>query len=148
MRVQDPVKYAEVLLSMVRSGEGYTEDRIRRMFGAYETDIQFPTFIPVHLTYQTAFVDDQGKLEFRDDIYGRDQALVAILNGTERKVADIPIQRKDSTMRRQLLALLWQILSGMGFPNQFFDDSWAVGFWRGRPWLAELRIGEKSLDGG
>jgi hypothetical protein len=28
------------------------------------------------------------------------------------------------------LALLWQILSGMGFPNQFFSDSWVVGFWR------------------
>ena len=75
------------------------------MFGAYETNIQFPTFIPVHLTYQTAFVDDQGKLEFREDIYGRDQALLAILKGTERKVADIPIQRQDSAMRRQLLAM-------------------------------------------
>jgi L,D-transpeptidase YcbB len=68
MRVQDPVKYAEVLLSMVRPGEGYSQDRIRRMFGAYETDIQFPTFISVHLTYQTAFVDDQGKLQYREDI--------------------------------------------------------------------------------
>jgi hypothetical protein len=28
------------------------------------------------------------------------------------------------------LALLWQILSGTGFPNQFFNDSWVVGFWR------------------
>src|SRR5258708_37640193 len=28
------------------------------------------------------------------------------------------------------LALLWQILSGRGFPNQFFNDSWVVGFWR------------------
>ena len=88
------MKYAEVLLSMVRSGEGHTQDRIRRMFGAYETDIQFPTFIPVHLTYQTAFVDEQGKLEFREDIYGRDQALLAILNGTERKVAEIPIENE------------------------------------------------------
>src|SRR5262245_23793216 len=26
------------------------------------------------------------------------------------------------------LALLWQILSGTGFPNQFFCDSWVVGF--------------------
>src|SRR5262249_36231404 len=25
-------------------------------------------------------------------------------------------------------ALLWQILSGTGFPNQFFCDSWVVGF--------------------
>jgi hypothetical protein len=95
MRVQDPVKYAEVLLSMVRPGDGYTQDRIRRMYGAYETDIPFPTFIPVHLTYQTAFVDDQGKLEFREDIYGRDHALLAMLNGAERKVADVPIQHKE-----------------------------------------------------
>jgi L,D-transpeptidase YcbB len=114
MRVQDPVKYAEVLLSMVRPGEGYTQDRIRGMFGAYETDIQFPTFIPVHLTYQTAFVDDQRKLEFREDIYGRDQALLAVLNGPERKVADTPIQRKDSTMRRQLLAMPDNFWGGWG----------------------------------
>src|ERR1700704_3067741 len=28
------------------------------------------------------------------------------------------------------VTLLWQILSGAGFPNQFFNDSWVVGFWR------------------
>jgi murein L,D-transpeptidase YcbB/YkuD len=102
MRVQDPVKYAEVLLSIVRPGEGYTQDRIHRMYGAYQSDIQFPTFIPVHLTYQTAFVDDQGKLEFREDIYGRDRALLAVLNGAERNVADVPIQHKENVTRRQL----------------------------------------------
>ena len=127
MRVQDPVKYAEVLLSMVRPGEGYTQDRIRRMFGAYEADIQFPTFIPVHLTYQTAFVDDQGKLEFREDIYRRDQALLAILNGTERKVADVPIQRKDSTGRRQLLAM----------PDRYWGG-WGRGFAGGSNFFTQL----------
>jgi murein L,D-transpeptidase YcbB/YkuD len=109
MRVQDPVKYAEVLLSIVRPGEGYTQDRIHRMYGAYQSDIQFPTFIPVHLTYQTAFVDDQGKLEFREDIYGRDRALLAILNGAERKVADLPIQH--NVTRRQL-------------PDNHWGDGW------------------------
>ena len=34
---------------------------------------------------------------------------------------------------RDGLALLWQIFSGTGFPNQFFDDSWVVGFLEGRP---------------
>jgi L,D-transpeptidase YcbB len=105
MRVQDPLKYAEVLLSLVRPGEGYTQDRIHAMFGDSEIDIQFPTLIPVHLTYQTAFVDDHGKLEFREDVYGRDQALLAIVKGPERKVADIPIERKDNMTRRQLLAV-------------------------------------------
>ncbi len=117
MRVQDPVKYAEVLLSLVRPGEGYTEERIRRMFGNNEQDIQFPKFLPVHLTYQTAFVDEHGDLQFRDDVYGRDKALLAILKSDERKVADIPIERKENTIRREVLALpdqpsLW---GGHGF---------------------------------
>jgi len=99
------VKYAEVLLSIVRPREGYTEDRIRRMFGNNETDISFPTFIPVHLTYQTAFVDEDGKLQFRDDVYGRDKVLLSILKSDERKVADTPIERKDNTVRRELLAM-------------------------------------------
>ncbi len=105
MRVQDPVKYAEVLLSLVRPGDGYTQDRIRKMFGNNEQDIQFPHFLPVHLTYQTAFVDERGDLQFRDDVYGRDKELLAILKSDERKVADIPIERKENTIRREVLAL-------------------------------------------
>src|SRR5260370_36025750 len=31
-------------------------------------------------------------------------------------------------LARQRLALLWQILSGTGFPDQVFNDSWVVGF--------------------
>ena len=105
MRVQDPVKYAEVLLSVVRPHDNYSQERIRSMFGSNEVDIQFPTLIPVHLTYQTAFVDGDGKLEFRDDVYGRDKELLAILKGDERKVADIPIERRENVVRRELLAM-------------------------------------------
>ncbi len=107
MRVFDPPKYAEVLLSLVRPGDDYTEERIKKMYGTNETDIQFPSFIPVHLTYQTAFVDDAGKIEFREDIYGRDKVLLALLKGTgeERKVADIPIERKENIVKRQILAI-------------------------------------------
>jgi L,D-transpeptidase YcbB len=105
MRVQDPAHYAEVLLSLVRPNDGYTEDRIKRMFGPDETDIQFPTFIPVNLTYQTAFVDDAGKLEFRDDVYGRDKALIAILKGSDRKVADIPVEHREEAGHREAMAI-------------------------------------------
>ncbi len=123
MRVQDPAKYAQVLLSIVRPGDGYTEDRIRKMFGSGEQDIQFPKFLPVHLTYQTAFVDDDGKLEFREDIYGRDKALLAILKGDERKVADIPISRPDSTVRREALAM-----PGGYYGDNFFSRLFGGGF--------------------
>jgi len=119
MRVQDPLHYAEVLLSIVRPHDGYTEERIRKMFGDNELDIQFPTFIPVHLTYQTAFVDNDGKLEFRDDVYGRDKALLAILKSDERKVADTPIERHDNVIRRELLAMPEQSSFGGGGGNFF-----------------------------
>ncbi len=120
MRVEDPVKYAEVLLAIARPGDGYTADRIRRMFGSNENDIKFPAFIPVHLTYQTAFVDDSGKLQFRDDIYGRDRDLLAILKGDQRKVADIAIERKDNTVRRELLAMPDSAFGSGAFGQNFF----------------------------
>ncbi len=104
MRVQDPAHYAEVLLSLVRPNDGYTEDRIKKMFGPNEVNIDFPHFVPVNLTYQTAFVDSDGKLEFRDDIYGRDKALIAILKG-DRKDADIPVEHKEDISHREVLAM-------------------------------------------
>ena len=57
------------------------------------------------MTYQTAFVNDRGQLELREDVYRQDQALLAVSKGPERKVADIPVDRKDNMMRRQLLAI-------------------------------------------
>ncbi|HZC55746.1 MAG TPA: L,D-transpeptidase family protein [Xanthobacteraceae bacterium] len=106
MRVQNPPHYAEVLLSLVRPNDGYNEDRIKKMIAdGGETDIQFPTFIPVNLTYQTAFVDDDGKLRFRDDVYGRDKALIALLKGDDRKVADIPVEHKEDISHREVLAM-------------------------------------------
>ena len=39
--------------------------------------------------------------------------------------------RLTPRQRAHNLALLWQILSGTGFPNQFFNNSWVVGFLEG-----------------
>ena len=78
---------------MPRRRSNYTADSIKRMLGGEEKQIDFPTQIPVHLTYQTAFVDEAGKLQFRDDIYGLDAKLMSILKGSERQVADVAIER-------------------------------------------------------
>jgi murein L,D-transpeptidase YcbB/YkuD len=87
MRVEDPAKYAEVMLGLARPDDGYTAERIKQMYGRTETDIKFPTPIPVHLTYQSAFVDDAGKLQFRRDIYGLDSRMIAALK-SERGVVE------------------------------------------------------------
>ena len=81
MRVQNPDQYAATLLNITLPEKGYTPEKIRSMYGHSEVDIKFPTPIPVNITYQTAFVDEAGKLQLRKDIYGRDAAMLAILRG-------------------------------------------------------------------
>jgi L,D-transpeptidase YcbB len=104
MRVQDPLDYAQVLLGYAAPNEGYTAERLRRMFGSDEYDINFSTLIPVHITYQTAFIDESGKLELREDVYGRDAHLLAVLRGEDRRIADIPVERREAP-RRQVVRM-------------------------------------------
>jgi murein L,D-transpeptidase YcbB/YkuD len=99
MRVQYPDKYAEVLLNISNPKDGYTAEKIRRMYGGGERDIQLLSPIPVHLTYQTAFVDDAGRLETRADIYGRDSRLLAALKSEDRRIAEIPIEHKEASVQ-------------------------------------------------
>jgi murein L,D-transpeptidase YcbB/YkuD len=107
MRVENPLKYAEVLLGIVLPKEGYTQERLRKMFGTAEQDIQFPEPMRpvVHLTYQTAFVDEHGKLQIRDDVYGRDARVLAALKGDERRIADIPVERPKQNVSREALRM-------------------------------------------
>jgi murein L,D-transpeptidase YcbB/YkuD len=85
MRVQNPDQYAATLLNLTMPNDHYTPDKIRSMYGSSEIDLKFPTPIPVNITYQTAFVDDAGKLQIRKDIYGRDATMLALLKGSRSK---------------------------------------------------------------
>jgi murein L,D-transpeptidase YcbB/YkuD len=93
MRVQDPAKYAEVLLNIARPSENWTAERVKRMFGTGEQDIQLPAPIWVLLTYQNAFVDDAGNLQIRRDIYNVDSRTLAAIK-TERGAVEPPQERK------------------------------------------------------
>ena len=122
MRVQNPLTYGEKLLTLVLPNEHYTEARLAALFGDSEININFPKFIPVHLTYQTAFVDDYGKLQLREDIYGRDARMIAILKGSERKVADISVERRPNTSSKPVRAPIG-MYSGRGYNSGRGYDS-------------------------
>jgi L,D-transpeptidase YcbB len=85
MRVQNPDQYASVLMNIEQPNDRYTPEKIRSMYGHSEIDLKFSTPIPVNITYQTAFVDDAGKLQVRKDVYGRDATMLSILKGGRSK---------------------------------------------------------------
>ena len=105
MRVQNPDQYAATLLGIVMPGERYTAERIRSMYGRREIDLKFPTPIPVHITYQTAFVDEAGKLQFRKDVYRRDAAMIALLKNDRNRDLETMVSHAQPNYSRPREAL-------------------------------------------
>jgi L,D-transpeptidase YcbB len=122
MRVQNPLTYGEKILSLVLPQEHYTEAKLEKMFGGSEININFPKNIWVHLTYQTAFVDDDGKLQLRKDVYGRDARMIAILKGSERKVADIAVEQKANSSSKPVKMPVGMYGGGGGYSGPGFFD--------------------------
>jgi L,D-transpeptidase YcbB len=91
MRVEDPTMFGQVMLHLAMNGQQTPDSRqLYSMFGQEEKIFKLQRQPRVHLTYQTAFVDDEGKLQLRDDIYGMDARIHSILHSDERKIADVP----------------------------------------------------------
>ncbi|MDQ8726911.1 L,D-transpeptidase family protein [Bradyrhizobium sp. LHD-71] len=130
MRVQNPENYAETLLSIVMPKENYTAARIRSMFGSSEVDIRFPTPIPVHLVYHTAFIDDTGHLQTRRDIYGRDARLIDVLRGGDRQSMEIAVNHAKPSYSRPPTTLPPGVAGAnsysSGGPRNFFEALFGI----------------------
>jgi murein L,D-transpeptidase YcbB/YkuD len=99
MRVQNPDQYAAALLNITLPNEHYTAERIRGMYGRSEIDIKFPTPVPVNITYQSAFVDDAGKLQIRRDVYGRDATMLSLLRVKGKDLENVIAHSQPSYSR-------------------------------------------------
>ena len=76
MRLRDPLTMAEVLLGP----EGWDRKRIDAVVaGGKNTVVRLKTQIPVHVAYLTSFVNKDGSVNFREDVYGRDKILAEAL---------------------------------------------------------------------
>ena len=70
IRIEKPVELAEyVLRSSPKGTPDYIAAALKRR---KEQTVWLPEPIPVHIQYWTAWVDDNGGLQFRNDIYGYD----------------------------------------------------------------------------
>jgi len=91
IRVQYPQKLAEYLLD----GQGWERDEVREAMRSGEPlRVNLERRIPVHVLYWTAWVDEDGLLHFRDDVYGRDVDL------------DMALRRELSTCSMSRVALV------------------------------------------
>lgn len=73
IRLSEPEKMAQYLL---RNQPEWTTDRIEAaMDSGNEQTVRLKNPVPVVITYYTAWVNDQGLLNFREDIYGHDSTL-------------------------------------------------------------------------
>ncbi len=71
VRVEKPIELASFLL---KSDPKWTRKKILETIQSGETQvIWLAEKIPVHLSYWTAWVDEDGTIQFRDDIYIRDR---------------------------------------------------------------------------
>jgi murein L,D-transpeptidase YcbB/YkuD len=77
IRVQRPHELAALLLER----EGVSRAQIDSVIATgVRTVVWLRTPVPVRITYATAFVSDDGALQFRRDVYGRDALLQAVLD--------------------------------------------------------------------
>ena len=87
VRIEQPFALAQAL---VKGSKKWAKGALQSTLDQGETtNVILKESVPVHLTYLTAWVSEQGELHFRNDVYKRDSRLqVALLNPTQRKVKE------------------------------------------------------------
>jgi murein L,D-transpeptidase YcbB/YkuD len=78
IRLENPVDLADALL---KDDPKWTPEAIQEAIDSGEQKtVSIPHPLPVHILYFTAWVDDDGTIEFRRDVYGHDAKLTAALD--------------------------------------------------------------------
>jgi murein L,D-transpeptidase YcbB/YkuD len=73
IRIEKPIELAEYVL---RGDPEWTREKILAEIEKWvEQVVHLPEPIPVHVLYWTAWVDENGTIQFRKDIYGSDERL-------------------------------------------------------------------------
>ncbi|MBX2804520.1 MAG: L,D-transpeptidase family protein [Hyphomicrobiales bacterium] len=70
IRVRNPLEFARLLLT----DQGWSTSRIERtLHSAYDQHVRLEQKLPVHITYFTAWVDEDGEILGYRDVYGYDR---------------------------------------------------------------------------
>jgi L,D-transpeptidase YcbB len=86
MRVRNPMKLAELLM---QQDKGWDTAKVTEVFktGPLNNEIPLDRWVPVHITYFTAWVSDDGKLHTFRDMYGHERRITQALEGKWTQIA-------------------------------------------------------------
>ncbi len=77
VRLSEPIKFAAEVLS---TKKGWSREKIDAVLASRETTrVNLDKPLPVHLVYATTWLEDNGTVHFRADVYGRDKKLYRAL---------------------------------------------------------------------
>jgi len=82
VRLEDPVRVGEILLSHNKDKTPWDEQHINDAIDDGKTlEVSLARPMPVYFLYWSVFVDENGQLNFRKDIYGYDTQLIDMMKG-------------------------------------------------------------------
>ena len=112
MRVRNPERLAELLLA---EEQGWPANRVAAAFksGPQNNTVNLSRKIPVHITYFTAAVDDDGKLKLFGDLYEHESKIAL---GMEGKAHLIP-RWKENAVNADVVGRLSET-SGSGYAKK------------------------------
>ena len=89
IRLSNPTALA--LFALEDQGKEWTSEQLQSVFvSGKRMVIHLNHPLPIHITYQTSWVDKDGQIHFNRDIYSRDEKLFkALLSGNDKIVMSI-----------------------------------------------------------
>jgi len=85
LRVKNPVELAEIILDY---DKGWDKAKVAQLMrsGPLNNEVAMEKRVPIHLTYFTAWVEDDGKVRAFPDIYGHERRITQALDGQWDKI--------------------------------------------------------------
>ena len=80
LRLRNPLRVAEIVLAHDKGWDAAKVDELAKR-GPQNNEVLIDGRIPMHIVYQTAWVDEDGKLELFKDIYGHEKRVTLALDG-------------------------------------------------------------------
>jgi murein L,D-transpeptidase YcbB/YkuD len=93
VRMEQPLRFAEVLLAEANS---MPPDRVKELWDkGVNSAVAIGKKVPVHMVYFTAVVDDAGKIDTSQDVYGLDRKMATAMFGSATGFPPPPPESKQ-----------------------------------------------------